>query len=94
MNMELSVFNLVHTEEEIKERLASGGVHFTYRKKDGTEREAYGTRNIDIIAGNDAIPSGFGSTKRGVITYYDIDSEGWRSFRIENFIGFKTDCTV
>ena len=92
--MELSVFNLAYTEEEIKERLASGGVHFTYRKKDGTEREAYGTRNLDIIAGNDAMPSGFGSNKRGVITYYDLDSEGWRSFRIENFIEFKADCTV
>ena len=94
MDMELSVLNLVYTEEEIKERLASGGVHFTYRKKDGTEREAYGTRNIDIIAGNDATPSGFGANNRGVITYYDINSGGWRSFRIENFIEFKTGCTV
>ena len=92
--MELSKFNLVYTEEEIKERLASGGVHFIYRKKDGTEREAYGTRNLDIIAGNDAMPSGLGSKRPGFITYYDLDSEGWRCFKVENFIEFKAGCTV
>ena len=59
--MELSDFKVVYTEEAIKERLSSGDVHFTYRKKDGTEREAYGTRNLDIITRHDAIPSGNGS---------------------------------
>ena len=92
--MELSDFKVVYTEEAIKERLSSGDVHFTYRKKDGTEREAYGTRNLDIITRHCAIPSGNGSEKGGVITYYDLNSNGWRSFRIENFIGFKTVCAA
>lgn len=92
--MELSDFKVVYTEEAIKERLASGDVHFTYRKKDGTEREAYGTRNTDIITINDAMPSGNGSEKTGVITYYDLNSKGWRSFKTENFIGFKTVCAA
>lgn len=76
------------TAEQIKETLSSGDVRFTYRKKDGTEREAYGTRNTDIITLNDAMPSGNGSEKNGVITYYDIDAKGWRSFITENFIKF------
>lgn len=92
--MELRDFKVVYTEEAIKERLASGDVHFTYRKKDGTEREAYGTRNTDIITINDAMPSGNGSEKTGVITYYDLNSKGWRSFKTENFIGFKTVCAA
>ena len=92
--MELSDFKVVYTEEVIKERLSSGDVHFTYRKKDGTEREAYGTRNIDIITQQGAIPSGNGSEKSGVIAYYDLDSKGWRSFRIENFIGFMGVCAA
>lgn len=92
--MELNDFKVVYTEEAIKNRLASGDVHFTYRKKDGSEREAYGTRNTDIITLNDAMPSGNGSEKTGVITYYDLNSKGWRSFKIENFIGFKTVCAV
>jgi hypothetical protein len=24
------------------------------------------------------------------IRYYDLDAEGWRSFRLDNFIGFVT----
>ena len=92
--MELGDFKVVYTEEVIKERLSSGDVHFTYRKKDGTEREAYGTRNLDIIIRHNAIPSGNGSEKGGVITYYDLDSNGWRSFRIENFIGFMGVCAA
>ena len=92
--MELSDFKVVYTEEAIKERLSSGDVHFTYLKKDGTEREAYGTRNLDIITLQGAIPSGNGSEKGGVIAYYDLDSQGWRSFRIENFVGFKTVCAA
>jgi hypothetical protein len=92
--MELKDVKVTYTEEAIKNRLASGDVHFTYRKKDGTEREAYGTRNTDIITINDAMPSGNGSEKTGVISYYDLTSNGWRSFKTENFIGFKTVCAV
>ena len=57
--MELSDFNI--TEESIKEVLASGDVYFTYRKKDGTEREAYGTRNTGIIKDHNATPVGTGT---------------------------------
>ena len=92
--MELKDVKVVYTEEAIKNRLASGDVHFTYRKKDGTEREAYGTRNTGIITEHNATPSGNGSEKTGVITYYDLNSSGWRSFKVENFIGFKTVCAA
>ena len=90
--MELSDFNI--TEESIKGVLASGDVYFTYKKKDGTEREAYGTRNTGIIKDHNATPVGTGTEKIGVITYYDLDSKGWRCFKIENFIGFKTVCAA
>ena len=92
--MELNDFKIVYTEEAIKERLTSGSVHFTYLKKDGTEREAYGTRNPETIKDYNATPSGTGTEKIGVITYYDLDSKGWRCFKIENFIGFKTVCAA
>ena len=90
--MELNDFKI--TEEAIKEVLASGDVYFTYRKKDGTEREAYGTRNTRIIKDSNATPSGNGTEKAGVIAYYDLESEGWRCFKIDNFIGFKTICAA
>lgn len=76
------------TAEQIKETLSSGDVRFTYRKKDGTEREAYGTRNTDIITLNNAMPSGNGLEKNEVIAYYDLEKESWRSFITENFIKF------
>lgn len=90
--MELSDLNI--TEEAIKEVLASGDVYFTYRKKDGTEREAHGTRNTGIITDHNATPVGTGTEKIGVIAYYDLESEGWRCFKIENFIGFKSVCAA
>ena len=92
--MELKDVKVIYTEEAIKNRLASGDVHFTYRKKDGSEREAYGTRNTTIITEHNATPSGNGSEKNGVITYYDLTSNDWRSFKVENFIGFKTVCAA
>ena len=92
--MELNDFKIVYTEEAIKERLTSGSVHFTYLKKDGTEREAYGTRNPGIINDYNATPSGNGTEKTRVITYYDLNSNGWRSFKVENFISFKTACAA
>ena len=76
------------TREQIIETLSSGDVRFTYRKKNGTEREAYGTRNTDIITLNDAMPKGTGTEKIGVIAYYDLEKQGWRSFNEENFVEF------
>ena len=90
--MEISDFKI--TEEAIKERLASGDVYFSYLKKDGTVREAYGTRDTNIINEYNAAPKGNSSEKDGVITYYDIEFEGWRSFKIDNFIGFNDICAA
>ena len=90
--MEISDFKI--TEEGIKGILASGDVYFSYLKKDGIVREAYGTRNTNIINENNATPTGNSSEKDGVITYYDLEFEGWRSSKIENFIGFNDICAA
>ena len=88
--MELKDVKVTYTEEFIKEKLKNGICEFKYRKKDGSERSARGTRKSDVLKENGAEPSGRGVEKVGVIAYYDIDAEGWRSFNIENFIGFTT----
>ena len=62
-------------------------VEFKYNKKNGEIRTAHGTLNIDLM-GEENAPKG-GDTKTGPdnqIRYYDTDSNGWRSFLIENFI--------
>jgi len=62
-------------------------VEFKYSKKNGEIMTAHGTLNIDLMSKENA-PKG-GDTKTGPdnqIRYYDTDSNGWRSFLIENFI--------
>lgn len=74
--------------EELKKRFKEGVVTFTYTKKDGSERIATGTTNVDIVAEHDATPKGTGYAGDTDVTtrYYDIISEGWRSFRNENLV--------
>lgn len=72
--------------EQLKKSLRAGKTRFIYTKKDGTEREAYGTTNLDIVPDN-AHPKGVAiDFPDDIIRYYDIDKEGWRSFREENFV--------
>lgn len=68
---------------EIKEKLENGIVEFTFRKVDGTERSARGTRCFGerSIVGENFVPvKGTGVEKTGVISYWDLDKEAWRSF--------------
>lgn len=67
----------------LKNLLKSSKVRFFYYKIDGTIREAYGTLSDKII------PSS-GEVKRkkndSLQTYFDIEVNGWRSFRKANLI--------
>ena len=76
------------SEQEIKDTLTSGICKFTFTKKDGTIREAYGTLNSEVITKNNATPNGRGSKKEGTIPYYDVEANAWRSFKTESFIEF------
>ena len=66
-------------------------VKFAYEKKDGSERIAYGTRNPKIIAaviGTVAAKSGTDrKPKEGVVVYFDMEKETFRSFVEERFLG-------
>lgn len=76
------------TREQIVLVLNSGVVNFKYTKKDGSERIASGTRQMEFIKTHGAEPKGTGTEKIGVITYYDLEKQGWRSFNEENFVEF------
>lgn len=72
--------------DKFKKALHKGIVEFKYKKKNGEERIAKGTLNEDII-GKENLPKGMGYEITDTnIRYYDLNSEGWRSFLIENFI--------
>ena len=60
-------------------------VEFTFKKKDGTLREAKGTTEISVLENNYAVPSGTGNvTPIDVVKFFDLDKLEWRSARIES----------
>ena len=75
----------------LREALKKGIVHFAYYKKDGTLREAIGTRNLEI-AGKEVgytIPSPkTGNTNENA--YFDLTRNAWRSFIPENVTSIDT----
>lgn len=78
------------TISEFKTALHNGVVKFTFTKKDGTIREAIGTTKMEYIGALDqnALPKGTGRKVQNatdIICYYDLDKQGWRSFRESQF---------
>ncbi|HEY9222325.1 MAG TPA: SH3 beta-barrel fold-containing protein [Lutibacter sp.] len=56
-------------------------VCFTYEKKDGTLRKAYGTlKNIAQLI------KGTGQTNNSVFHYWDLQAVGFRCFKVENLV--------
>ena len=67
--------------EELKKRLHEGIVEFTYIKKDGTERKAKGTLNLDTIEKlGGKLPTGQINPPSWTTRYFDVEKEEWRSF--------------
>lgn len=85
----------METEVTLKENLQSkfaqeDEVKFVYMKKDGTRRQARGTRKLSAIPENSHPGEGtsFRPESPNTIKYYDFDAEGWRSFLVANFVEF------
>jgi len=81
------VFNLMILLDELKKRMTEEITHFSFKKKDGTIRQAYGTRTSEVIVRHEGamLPP---EEKRpthspGVFPYYDIERQAWRSFKVE-----------
>jgi hypothetical protein len=79
--------------EAFRKKLQTGTYRFSYFKTDGSIREAVGTLCMDFMP-EDKRPKGDMSDSAArepnpdVFPYYDINAGGWRSFRLDNFIGF------
>ena len=67
-------------------------VNFSYKKKNGELRHARGTKKLDRIKSIDenAIPTGEGDIKIGIVTYFDLDKSAWRSFQEESLVSIET----
>jgi len=82
--------------EDFRDKLRTGTFRFSYFKKDGDIREAVGTLDPSLIP-DEHQPKSLSSApdvrpENSIsFTYYDLSVPGWRSFRLENFIGFVTE---
>lgn len=87
--MKVTTENLTEALVLLKEKMHKGVVSFTYLKKDGSSRESHGTLNIDTM-GEENAPKGLLDTHNDSTTrYYDVDSQGWRSFINVNLISIE-----
>jgi len=77
--------------ENFRNQLRKGVYRFSYFKKEGGIREARGTLCADLIPKENMPKSGMDPDAVDPVStfrYYDLDAAGWRSFRLDNFIGF------
>jgi len=76
--------------------LKSGPVRFRYRKTNGTIRKALGTLDSKLVNHGEEVTVKRledGTRKHhvphSVFVYWDLRADGFRSFKRDNFIGFK-----
>ena len=76
----IQAITIMHDIAELKKMLTEEIVHFVFEKTDGTRRDAYGTRAVDVIRKYDS-----GSTNQkpqrafnGTFPYFDIEKGEWR----------------
>lgn len=69
------------TSDELRELLDQGSMNFSYTKRDGTIRKAWGTRMTSLIPA-EAQPKGTDSNSKAV-SYYDLERKAWRSVGAE-----------
>lgn len=69
--------------EQFKQNLRNGAIKFTYKKKDGTIRQAVGTLDKRLLP--QTIRTWKRKTNRRIprnsVVYYDMTSQGIRSFK-------------
>lgn len=77
-------------KDELLKLLREQDITILFTKKDGTERKIICTLASDIIPEED-IPKGTGSKveNEDLISVYDIENQGWRSFYISSIISIE-----
>jgi len=76
--------NTIITAQELKEKLSQGPLHFKFIKSDLSERIAHGTTNLAHVPDYNH-PKG-GQAPNGVIPFYDLEKQAWRSVSAFNTI--------
>lgn len=75
--------------DDLRELLQKGIVSVTFTKKDGSERVMLCTLFPDFLPATD----GNGSYN-GITVVYDLENEGWRSFRDDSVTDYEVVKTI
>ena len=65
----------------LRRRMATETVKIAFEKADGSLKTAYAT-----LQGTSNLIKGTGTSNYKTVKYFDTEAEGFRSFKIENFI--------
>lgn len=79
------------SQNELKELLHKGLVTVKFTKKDGTERVMRCTLNSQYLPEQIDLEESIQKKKPNpdVLAVYDIENDGWRSFRLDSVISYK-----
>lgn len=78
--------------EYLKNALHEGIVEVVFIKKDGTERKLKCTLKADLLPAQTDLEEAVQkkTPNPAVLAVWDLENEGWRSFRYDSVIGFAT----
>jgi hypothetical protein len=83
--MTLSEKEIILFKKWLRGHLAYGPVTVTFTKKDGTERVMNCTTNSELVpkveVKESAEPKREKKANEEIMSVYDLDAQGWRSFR-------------
>lgn len=75
----------------LQEKMMEQAVKFQFRKKDGTIRDAIGTRNLELMIQEDGKRYEFKTDGKPecptTLGYWDLEKKMWRCFTLTSFIG-------
>ena len=79
----------IPTEDEVNNLLRENVVEVDFTKLDGDKRVMKCTKSFKLIPVENQ-PKGNSEPKKGIITVWDLNAQGWRSFRYERINSVKT----
>ena len=92
----VQAITIMHDLAELKKMLTEEIVHFVFEKTDGTRRDAYGTRAVDVIRRYDTATANQKPQRAfsGTFPYFDIEKQEWRCFKVDRFVMIDKDYTL
>ena len=99
MKQKVNLVSLGLTEKEaenvitLESKMLEQAVKFSYKKKDGTVRQAVGTLRRDLMKLKDGSlwePKGDPKPESAEkIDYFDIEAQWWRQFSVQNLVAVE-----